>query len=96
MKAIAAVAAVPANSTAAWRQVTSSGGSNIDQVGLWRAADGVLHLAWPIRTSGNAFGLNHTVIRADGSLCGYGGGLWRKKWLLDHEERNKTKRRLSA
>jgi hypothetical protein len=20
-------------------------------------------------------------------LCGYGGGLWRKKWLLDHERR---------
>src|SRR6266513_3027905 len=29
----------------------------------------------------------HRVIRADGSLCGYGGGLWRKKWLLDHEKR---------
>src|SRR6476659_7139834 len=29
----------------------------------------------------------HRVIRADGSLCGYGGGLWRKKWLLDHEQR---------
>jgi AraC family transcriptional regulator of adaptative response/methylated-DNA-[protein]-cysteine methyltransferase len=27
------------------------------------------------------------VIRADGTLCGYGGGLWRKKWLLDHERR---------
>src|SRR5207302_474319 len=22
----------------------------------------------------------HRVIRADGTLCGYGGGLWRKKW----------------
>jgi AraC family transcriptional regulator of adaptative response/methylated-DNA-[protein]-cysteine methyltransferase len=31
----------------------------------------------------------HRVIRADGSLCGYGGGLWRKKWLLDHERRFK-------
>jgi AraC family transcriptional regulator of adaptative response/methylated-DNA-[protein]-cysteine methyltransferase len=30
----------------------------------------------------------HRVIRADGSLCGYGGGLWRKKWLLDHERRS--------
>ena len=29
----------------------------------------------------------HRVIRADGTLCGYGGGLWRKKWLLDHESR---------
>jgi len=27
------------------------------------------------------------MIRADGTLCGYGGGLWRKKWLLDHERR---------
>jgi AraC family transcriptional regulator, regulatory protein of adaptative response / methylated-DNA-[protein]-cysteine methyltransferase len=29
----------------------------------------------------------HRVIRADGTLCGYGGGLWRKKWLLDYERR---------
>jgi len=29
----------------------------------------------------------HRVIRADGSLCGYGGGRWRKQWLLDHEKR---------
>lgn len=27
----------------------------------------------------------HRVIRADGSLCGYGGGLWRKRYLLDLE-----------
>jgi len=33
----------------------------------------------------------HRVIRADGSLCGYGGGLWRKKWLLDHEQRYASK-----
>ena len=33
----------------------------------------------------------HRVIRADGSLCGYGGGLWRKKWLLDHERKAKSK-----
>jgi AraC family transcriptional regulator, regulatory protein of adaptative response / methylated-DNA-[protein]-cysteine methyltransferase len=32
----------------------------------------------------------HRVIRADGTLCGYGGGLWRKKWLLDHERRWKA------
>lgn len=29
----------------------------------------------------------HRVIRADGHLCGYGGGLWRKQWLLEHERR---------
>ena len=27
----------------------------------------------------------HRVIGANGSLTGYGGGLERKKWLLDHE-----------
>ena len=29
----------------------------------------------------------HRVIRADGTLCGYGGGVWRKKWLLEHERK---------
>ena len=29
----------------------------------------------------------HRVIRADGTLCGYGGGLWRKRWLLEHERK---------
>jgi AraC family transcriptional regulator of adaptative response/methylated-DNA-[protein]-cysteine methyltransferase len=32
----------------------------------------------------------HRVVRADGTLCGYGGGLWRKQWLLDLE-RNSTR-----
>jgi AraC family transcriptional regulator, regulatory protein of adaptative response / methylated-DNA-[protein]-cysteine methyltransferase len=27
----------------------------------------------------------HRVIASDGSLSGYGGGRWRKGWLLDHE-----------
>ncbi len=27
----------------------------------------------------------HRVIGSDGSLTGYGGGIWRKKWLLEHE-----------
>lgn len=27
----------------------------------------------------------HRVIGSDGSLTGYAGGLWRKKWLLVHE-----------
>jgi AraC family transcriptional regulator of adaptative response/methylated-DNA-[protein]-cysteine methyltransferase len=30
----------------------------------------------------------HRVISADGALCGYGGGLPRKRWLLDHERRS--------
>ncbi len=51
------------------------------------------------RAVGHANGTNmicivipcHRVIRADGTLCGYGGGLWRKKWLLDHEKRYASK-----
>ena len=27
----------------------------------------------------------HRVIGSDGHLTGYGGGLWRKEWLLKHE-----------
>jgi methylated-DNA-[protein]-cysteine S-methyltransferase len=28
----------------------------------------------------------HRVIGSDGNLVGYGGGLWRKEWLLNHEK----------
>jgi len=46
-----------------------------------------------VRAVGHANGANpigmvlpcHRVIGADGSLTGYGGGLHRKRWLLDHE-----------
>ena len=50
-----------------------------------------------VRAVANANGMNrisiivpcHRVIGADGSLTGYGGGLWRKKWLLDLEQSNR-------
>jgi AraC family transcriptional regulator of adaptative response/methylated-DNA-[protein]-cysteine methyltransferase len=29
----------------------------------------------------------HRVVASDGGLAGYGGGLWRKKWLIEHERR---------
>ena len=46
-----------------------------------------------VRAVGRANGMNrlaivvpcHRVIGSDGSLTGYGGGLWRKKWLLTLE-----------
>lgn len=46
-----------------------------------------------IRAVGRANGQNpivivvpcHRVIGSDGSLTGYGGGLWRKEWLLNFE-----------
>jgi methylated-DNA-[protein]-cysteine S-methyltransferase len=31
----------------------------------------------------------HRVIAAGGKLGGYGGGLWRKEWLLAHEEKGR-------
>jgi len=34
----------------------------------------------------------HRVIGSDGSLTGYGGGIWRKKWLLDFEKNNLVKK----
>ena len=46
-----------------------------------------------VRAVGTANGMNrlailipcHRVIGADGALTRYGGGLWRKDWLLRHE-----------
>ena len=32
----------------------------------------------------------HRVIGSNATLTGYAGGLWRKKWLLDHEARYHT------
>ncbi len=29
----------------------------------------------------------HRVIGSDGSLTGFGCGIWRKKWLLEHEQK---------
>lgn len=47
-----------------------------------------------VRAIGGANGKNpiaiiipcHRVIGANGKLVGYGGGLWRKEWLLKHEQ----------
>jgi methylated-DNA-[protein]-cysteine S-methyltransferase len=30
----------------------------------------------------------HRIIGGDGRLVGYGGGLWRKEWLLAHEKKH--------
>ncbi len=49
-----------------------------------------------VRAIANANGMNrisiiipcHRVIGSDGHLTGYGGGIWRKKWLIDFESTN--------
>jgi len=38
----------------------------------------------------------HRVIGSGGRLVGYGGGLWRKEWLLAHERRNAAKARVAG
>ncbi len=51
-----------------------------------------------VRAVANANGMNriaiiipcHRVIGEDGTMTGYGGGIWRKKWLLDLETGQKT------
>jgi methylated-DNA-[protein]-cysteine S-methyltransferase len=61
----------------------------------WSYARLARHIGRPsaVRAVGLANGKNpvgivvpcHRVIGADGSLTGYGGGLERKRWLLEHE-----------
>lgn len=34
----------------------------------------------------------HRVVGSDGRLTGYGGGLWRKEWLLAHERKHARRR----
>src|SRR5687767_10412527 len=65
--ALAAGVAAPA-AAAPWKQVTTPDGSSIDQVGLARTADGVLHLAWHHPTGPNTEDLLHTVISRDGKI----------------------------
>ena len=77
---------------AVWRQLqkipfgqTASYGDIARAVGSPRA----------FRAVGNANNKNpipliipcHRVIGSDGKLIGFGGGIWRKEWLLDHEKR---------
>ncbi|MEK9197171.1 methylated-DNA--[protein]-cysteine S-methyltransferase [Ureibacillus sp. FSL E2-3493] len=53
-----------------------------------------------IRAVGSANGKNklsivipcHRVIGSNGTLTGYAGGLWRKKWLLEHEKSMEAKK----
>lgn len=50
-----------------------------------------------VRAVGTANGRNklsiiipcHRIIGANGTLTGYAGGLWRKEWLLAHEQKHK-------
>ena len=53
-----------------------------------------------VRAVGNSNRLNpigiivpcHRIIGSTGDLTGYGGGLWRKEWLLEHERKHLKKK----
>lgn len=57
-----------------------------------------------VRAVGTANGMNriaivipcHRVIGSDGKLTGYGGGIWRKDWLIDHEHKYRSASQSSA
>lgn len=74
---------IPSGRTASYREVAKA-------VGNSKA----------VRAVGNANRANpvaiiipcHRVIGSDGSLVGYGSGLWRKRWLLAHEQKYARRR----
>ena len=74
-----AIREIPAGRTASYQEIARSVG---------RPA--------AVRAVGTATGRNpvsivvpcHRVIRSDGTLGGYGGGLHRKEWFLEHERRH--------
>jgi methylated-DNA-[protein]-cysteine S-methyltransferase len=63
------------------------------QVATYRDVASAIGRPQAVRAVGAANGQNpisiivpcHRVIGSNGKLIGYGGGLWRKEWLLCHE-----------
>jgi AraC family transcriptional regulator of adaptative response/methylated-DNA-[protein]-cysteine methyltransferase len=74
-----ALQAIPPGTTRSYAQIAAAVGRPSAVRAVGRAnGDNRLCLILPC----------HRVIGADGALTGYGGGLWRKQWLLDHERRH--------
>ena len=71
-----ALLAIPAGTTRSYAEVAATVGRPAAVRAVGRAnGDNRLCIIVPC----------HRVIGADGTLTGYGGGLWRKQWLLAHE-----------
>jgi AraC family transcriptional regulator of adaptative response/methylated-DNA-[protein]-cysteine methyltransferase len=70
--------AIPFGETRSYREVARAAGKP-DAVRAAASANGANPFAIVVPC--------HRVIGADGGLGGYGGGLSRKRWLLDHEQR---------
>lgn len=73
----AALRAIPYGRSVTYLDLARAIGSNGSQRAVGRA-NGENRIAIVIPC--------HRVIRSDGSLCGYGGGVWRKRRLLDLEQ----------
>ena len=69
-----ALADIPYATTESYGSGPSVGNPKASGPWAWRTT-GTLAIVLPC----------HRVIGADGSLVGYGGGLWMKEWLLQHE-----------
>ncbi len=67
--AATAVLALPgaAGPPGTWTRISETTGVNIDDIGLARTGDGVLHVAW-LRKNGTKEDLVHTSIRANGTV----------------------------
>ena len=75
-KVWSALLRIPFSATTSYAEQSSNLG-NIKAIRAVAAANGKNPIAIVIPC--------HRVIGSDGSLTGYAGGLWRKKWLLAHE-----------
>lgn len=74
-----AIREVPAGQTASYQQIAQA----VGKPAAYRAVG--------TATGRNPLGIAvpcHRIVRSDGGLGGYGGGLDRKEWFLDHERRH--------
>jgi O-6-methylguanine DNA methyltransferase len=79
LKVWAALRQIPPGETRSYGQVAAQVASTINASRAVGLANGANPIAIIVPC--------HRVIGADGSLTGYGGGLSRKTWLLEHEQR---------
>jgi methylated-DNA-[protein]-cysteine S-methyltransferase len=78
----AALMAVPYGSTTTYGTIAAS----LGEPAAMRAVGGANH-----RNPVSIIVPCHRVLGASGELTGYGGGLWRKAWLLAHERKHASR-----
>lgn len=71
--------AIPPGMTQSYAQIAAAMGQPSAAVRAVARANGLNQIAIVIPC--------HRVVGLDGALTGYGGGLWRKRWLIEHEGR---------